>query len=119
MEVKLAHVHRQLDVLVVVRLDGDRAVAPSDDDALCALREAKRIGARLQAYQNLVVGLMRREPNLLAHVIHKLIMAPVDLTNIATEINDRGKNKKTKKAAEPTRSAARCHQLLCTPSTTF
>src|SRR5215467_1242898 len=90
MEVQLSNVSRQLDRLVVRRLDRDDSANAVNDHVASRLRQAERIGGSAQRRENRVVGVVAREANLLLDVVTELVEAPVRLTHVHAEIRHGG-----------------------------
>jgi len=88
MEVDVPNVHGQLNSLIVLGLDGDRAIAASDGDPSGRLRKSERVGEGGHVMRNLRVRVVRREAQLLRHVILVLIEPPVDLAEVEAEVTD-------------------------------
>src|SRR5258708_5668740 len=108
---------RELQMHVVLALDGDVAAVALDGDLACGLGQVQRVGGIAQMLHDLRVGVVGGETCLLPHGVLILVEVEVLLTDAHAEIDHHGEDEQREQTANRAESAPPNHHCDFAPST--
>src|SRR5829696_2666758 len=116
-EADLAHEQRQLDVLVVLRLDLDVSTVALQRHLAGGFRQTERISLGAQMAEDHLIGVVRGEAHLLAHRVLELVEAEIDLADVHGEVPCRRQQQQDEETAKRRAPPTGSHHCDCAPST--